>query len=88
VGNKLFAEIMELTGLPEEVIGKELKSLLELKGVEPHQLTMDSLRDALQEYLKQVSNQMEQEASANDSESDEAMAFSAMLSSAVKLPAQ
>jgi hypothetical protein len=55
MGNKLFAEVTELTGLPEELIGPELKKLLERKGVAPEQLTMESLREALADYLTQVS---------------------------------
>ena len=59
MGNKLFAEVTELTGLPEELIGPELKSLLERKGVAPEQLTMDSLREALADYLSQVSAELD-----------------------------
>lgn len=61
MGNQLFREITDLTGLPEDLIGEELKQLLELKGVAPEQMTMDSLREALSNYLKEVSVQMEDE---------------------------
>lgn len=58
MGNKLFSEVTELTGLPEELIGAELKTLLANKGVAPEQMTMESLREALAEYLNQVVTEM------------------------------
>lgn len=54
MGNKLFAEVTELTGLPEELIGADFKALLESKGVAPESLTMQSLREVLVEYLTQI----------------------------------
>lgn len=60
-GKKLFSEVTELTGLPEELISEELKSLLERKGVVPEQMTMESLREALADYLTEVITQMEHE---------------------------
>lgn len=54
MGNKLFSQVTELTGLPEELISEELKGLLERKGVAPEQVTMESLREALADYLTQV----------------------------------
>lgn len=54
MGNKLFAQVTGLTGLPEELIGEELKVLLERKGVAPEQMTMESLREALADYLNQM----------------------------------
>ena len=62
MGNKLFWQVTALTGLPEELIGPELKNLLASKGVAPEQLTMDSLREALADYLTEVSNEIEREA--------------------------
>ena len=57
MGNKLFAEVTGLTGLPENLIGEELKALLERKGVAPEQMTMDSLREALADYLNQMAEE-------------------------------
>lgn len=54
MGNKLFAQVTGLTGLPEELIGAELKGMLERKGVAPEQLTMESLREVLADYLNQM----------------------------------
>jgi len=66
MGNKLFSEITNLTGLPEELIGEELTKLLQLKGIAPEQMTMESLREALSDYLKEVSVQMEDEDRISD----------------------
>jgi hypothetical protein len=62
MGNQLFSQVTALTGLPEELIGPELKGLLERKGVAPEQVTMESLREALTDYLTQVALQIEGEA--------------------------
>ncbi len=58
MGNKLFSEVTELTGLPEDLIGKEFKALLERKGVAPESLTMQSLREALADYLTQINDEI------------------------------
>ncbi len=57
MGNKLFTQVTGLTGLPEELIGAELKTLLERKGVAPEQMTMESLREALADYLNQLAEE-------------------------------
>ncbi|HEY8278230.1 MAG TPA: hypothetical protein VIH99_01315 [Bdellovibrionota bacterium] len=61
MGNKLFAQVTGLTGLPEELIGEELKTLLERKGVAPEQVTMESLREALEDYLNQMAAEFAEE---------------------------
>lgn len=61
MGNKLFADVTELTGLPSELIAPELASLLENKGVVPEDVTMESLRLAMLDYLQQVSAEIERE---------------------------
>lgn len=81
MGNSLFSKVTGLTGLPEDLIGNELKDLLEKKGISPEECTMDSLRAALQDYLKDVNAQMlaegadeialEDEGEAESSRSDE-----------------
>jgi hypothetical protein len=58
VGNELFREVKLLTGLPDDLIGEELTQLLENKGVTPNELTLDSLRLAVEEYLKQIDQEM------------------------------
>jgi hypothetical protein len=62
MGNKLFSEVTSLTGLPEELIGEELKSLLANKGVAPEKMTLDSLREVLADYLAELALEFEHEA--------------------------
>jgi hypothetical protein len=59
MGNKLFEEVTDLTGLPEELIGDELKALLDKKGIAKEEMTIDCLREMLAEYLVEVNRQME-----------------------------
>ena len=61
MGNKLFSQVTGLTGLPEDLIGEELKSLLANKGVAPEKLTMDSLREVLADYLAELALEFEHE---------------------------
>lgn len=58
MGNELFREVKLLTGLPDDLIGDELTQLLESKGVAPNELTLESLRLAVEEYLKQIDYEM------------------------------
>ena len=51
-GNELFKQLIELTGLPAEEIGKELKRLLKEKGIDPDFVTLDQLREVLAGYLQ------------------------------------
>ena len=58
VGNKLFDEVKELSGLPDEV-GGELQALLDKRGLAREQMTLEQLREMLSEYLVEVNRQME-----------------------------
>lgn len=61
MANKLFSELVSLTGLPSDLIQNELAHLLEKKGISPDELTMESLRAALADYLAVVAAEMEVE---------------------------
>lgn len=61
MGNKLFSEVTGLTGLPDELIGTELASLLEEKGLKPEQLTLDQLREVLADYLAELALEWNEE---------------------------
>ena len=67
MGNKLFSEVTQLTGLPEDLIQDELTKLLADKGVSPQQMTMESLRQAMAAYLEQIQKEMESSAEILDS---------------------
>jgi len=51
MGNKLFHQIVALTGLPPEEIGRELKAILKKRGLDPDFVTLDQLREVLAAHL-------------------------------------
>lgn len=87
MGNKLFAEVTELTGLPEDLISEELKGLLERKGVRPEQMTIESLREALADYLTQVNLEFQKE-ELEASKTSAAESMEPALSFSTKAPTQ
>ena len=52
MGNELFRKVIELSGLPKEVITKELNDILKEMKIEPSQVTEPELRSALAHYLR------------------------------------
>lgn len=54
MGNILFKQLIELTGLPVEEISAELKRLLHERGIDPDFVTLDQLREVLGYYLQMV----------------------------------
>lgn len=54
MGESLFFELTNATGLPEELITKELDRLLASSGVTRHELTLDNLRTILANYIQDV----------------------------------
>jgi hypothetical protein len=54
MGNELFRQVIELTGLPYESLAQELHSILIRAGSHPDRVTEDELRDALLFYLRET----------------------------------
>ena len=54
MGEKLFSEVTEATGLPRETISKELADLISSAGYNRETLTLDQLRHALAEYVQDI----------------------------------
>ena len=54
MGNELFKELAQATGLPSELITTELTRVLAAKGIAKDEVTMDELRQALAAYLRDV----------------------------------
>lgn len=54
MGNELFKKVTKNTGLPEDLVAKELEALLNEKGINKSEVTLDELRATLSEYLKEV----------------------------------
>jgi len=54
MGNELFRQVTRETGLPEDLVARELSKILSKKGIELNEVTLDELRLALAEYLREV----------------------------------
>jgi hypothetical protein len=54
VGNELFNKVTEATGLPKELVEQELGKVLTGKGIAQNEVTLDELRLALADYLREV----------------------------------
>ncbi len=51
MGNDLFKEVTDLTGLPKEEISTELRGILDAVGSDPKTMTIEELRAAMLRYL-------------------------------------
>lgn len=54
MGNRLFQEVADLTGLPKHLISEELVEILARVGATPHAVTLEDLREAMATYLMEV----------------------------------
>lgn len=54
MGDELFKQVTDATGLPNELISAELTRLLERSGIDPQAVTLDDLRRVLAEYVQDV----------------------------------
>jgi len=54
MGNELFKKVTEATGLPEDLIAKELSDVLSTHGITTGDVDMEQLRSAMAQYLRQV----------------------------------
>lgn len=50
----LFKEVTDATGLPTDLITKELNEIISSKGIQNEDLTLDDLRLAMADYLREV----------------------------------
>jgi hypothetical protein len=54
MGNELFKTVTGATGLPSDLVAKELSKVLSNKGIARDEVTLEELRSALAEYLREV----------------------------------
>lgn len=54
MGNRLFTEVTDLTGLPKNLISEELVEILGQVGSNPQAVTIEDLREAMIKYLTAV----------------------------------
>ena len=62
-GQKLLDTVASLTGLPTSPAHEELKTILESTGQTSGEVTLESLRAAMLEYLQTLNADMEAESS-------------------------
>ena len=60
----VFDTVIEATGLPKDLIEKELKILLENSGLTSESLTLDELRQILTNYLQDILLEAKEEISS------------------------
>ncbi len=54
MGEELFGQVTDATGLPKDAIAGELERLLNAAGVGRTDMTLDDLRRILSEYVQDV----------------------------------
>jgi hypothetical protein len=54
MGNELFKKITDATGLPSELVTQELSKVLMDRGLSSEELTLEGLRAAMADYLREV----------------------------------
>ncbi len=57
MGNQLFNEVVEYTGLPRQSIAKELRKLLRVRGLDATKLTLEELRACLASFLEELAQE-------------------------------
>jgi len=53
-GERLFDQVIKLTGLPANAVKKELKILLDKKNIDVNNLTLEQLRAVVASYLREI----------------------------------
>jgi hypothetical protein len=54
MSNQLIKDLTAATGLPDELITKELSQMLNNKGLAGEDLSIDDLRQVMADYLREV----------------------------------
>ncbi len=54
MADSLFNTVIQATGLPEDSVEKELRTLIARHGKSPQDLTLDDLREILADYLQTI----------------------------------
>jgi hypothetical protein len=58
MGNALFKQVIKLSGLPPQMMKKELTAILKKIGIKPQKLTETTLRKAAAAYLREIIRQV------------------------------
>jgi len=54
MGEDLLTQLLAATGLPQDLIAREVADLITAAGAQPEDLTLDQLRDIVANYLQEV----------------------------------
>lgn len=54
MGEQLLIDVASATGLPEDMVTRELGELIKKAGLDPARLTLEDLRQILAEYVQDV----------------------------------
>jgi len=54
MGSRIFKQVTEMTGLPPELVQRELKKYLDLNGIAIEDLTIETLRQIMIQYLSET----------------------------------
>lgn len=54
MGDELFGEVTDATGLPTDLVSNELESLLNQAGIRREEMTIEDLRKVLANYVQDV----------------------------------
>jgi hypothetical protein len=57
-GAMVLQEVVQMTGVPEEVLGNEISQLLGTTGEGVSEMTLDQLRSVLLNYLETLNEEM------------------------------
>jgi len=60
-GTELLDEVASLTGLPEDMVQKELQQILSASGHNAEELTLDGLRASMLKYLETMIDEIPSE---------------------------
>lgn len=50
----LLDHVIQLTGIPSDMVKRELKHILETKGIDGKKLTLEQLRSVVASYLREI----------------------------------
>jgi len=63
---KLLEHVIQLTGLPSQVLRREIQSILDKKNIKPEDMTLEQLRSVATSYLRDIMGSLLDKNSASD----------------------
>ena len=58
-GQSLIDSVVDLTGLPKELVQTELTGIISNNGYDPAKLTLDDLREVMLAYLESIQSDID-----------------------------